>query len=93
MYDNHIYLPTGNALVKAMDHYDKLGFTGAIGTTDDTHIRWDCCKFSCARSFTEKEGFPTNSCQVTVNHTGRALGVTVGFPGAQNDKMISRYLP
>lgn len=38
MYDKHIYLPIGNALAKVIDHYDRLGFTGAIGSTDVTHI-------------------------------------------------------
>ena len=91
MYEDHVHLPGGDALSRVMDQYDKLGFTGAVGSTDVTHIRWDCCRFSLARSFTGKEGYPTIAYQVTADHTGRALAVTTGFPGAQNDKTIIRY--
>lgn len=91
LYDSHIYLPTGEALKKVMRDYHRLGFSGAMGSTDVSHIRWDSCKYSLLRSFTGKEGFPTIAYQVTVDHTGRVLAVTEGFPGAQNDKTIIRY--
>ena len=74
-----------------MDHYHKLGFTGAMGFTDVTHVGWGMCPFTVGRSFTGKEGFPTIAFQVTVDHAGRALAVTSGFTGATNDKTIIRY--
>lgn len=74
-----------------MDNYRKLGFTGAIGSTDVTHVGWGMCPFTLGRSFTGKEGFPTLAFEVTVDHAGRAIGVTQGFTGATNDKTIVRY--
>ena len=91
LYEEHIYLPTGAYQDKVMDEYHKLGFTGAIGSTDVTHVGWGMCPFTLGRSFTGKEGFPTIAFQVTVDHAGRALAVTKGFTGATNDKTIIRY--
>ncbi|CAN0416889.1 unnamed protein product, partial [Ascophyllum nodosum] len=91
LYDEHIHLPTGAAHEKVMGEYDKVGFTGAIGSTDVTHVKWDCFPFSLQRSYTGEEGYPTIAYQATVDHTGNVLSVTRGFPGAQNDKTIIRY--
>ena len=74
-----------------MGYYRKLGFTGAMGSTDVTHIRWDRCAFSLLRSSTGKEVYPSIAYQVTVDHTGHALAVTTGFAGAHNDETIIRY--
>jgi len=73
-----------------MEYYNRVGFTGAIGSADVTHIKWDCCPYSNQRSFTGKKGYPTIACQATVDHTGRVLGVTEGFAGAQSVKTIIR---
>ncbi|CAM9721132.1 unnamed protein product [Pylaiella littoralis] len=91
MFEEHIYLPTGTYQDEVMDCYRKLGFTGAIGSTDFTHVGWGMCPFTLGRSFTGKEGFPTLAFEVTVDHAGRAMGVTQGFTGAINDKTIVRY--
>ena len=42
MYDEHIYLPTEeiDELDHVMRQYDRLGFTGAMGSMDVTHIGW-----------------------------------------------------
>lgn len=91
MFKEHIYLPTGAYEDEVMENFRKLGFTGAIGSTDVTHIGWGMCPFTLGRSFTGKEGFPTLAFQVTVDHAGRAIGVTHGFTGSTNDKTIIRY--
>ena len=91
LYHRHVQLPTGAAQQKAMYEYDQLGCSSAIGSTDVTHIKWDSCPFSEANAYTGKEGYPTIAYQVTVDRTGRALGVTRGFAGAQSDKTIIRY--
>ena len=91
LYDAHVRLPTGEALERVMLDYHKLGFTGAVGSTDVTHVKWACCPYSQARNYTGKEGFPTIAYQLTVDHSGRALAVTEGFEGSQNDKTIIRY--
>ncbi|CAN0330784.1 unnamed protein product, partial [Hapterophycus canaliculatus] len=90
MYDEHIYLPTeeNGELDRVMGQYEKLGFPGAMGSTDVTHVAWSRCPYNQARSYTGKEGAPTVGYQVTVNHAGRALAVTEGFTGSTNDKTI-----
>lgn len=74
-----------------MHYYDLLGFTGAIGSTDVTHIKWLCCPHSWGRQYTGKEGFATIAYQAIVDPTGRVLAVTKGFAGSMNDKTIIRY--
>ncbi|CAN0362174.1 unnamed protein product, partial [Pylaiella littoralis] len=91
MFEEHIYLPTGTYQDEGMDCYRKLGSTGAIGSTDVTHVRWGMCPFTLGRSFTGKEGFPILAFEVTVDHAGRAIGITQGFTGATNDKTTVRY--
>eukprot|EP00904_Undaria_pinnatifida_P003324 jgi/Undpi1/12993/HiC_scaffold_7.g02657.m1 len=91
MYDEYIYLPTGEYLTKVMEQYDRIGFPGAVGSTDVTHIYWGMCPYNQARMYTGKEGKPTIAYQVTVDHTKRVLAVTRGFTGATNDKTIIRY--
>ena len=39
----HVRLPTGEAQKKVIQEYHALGFTGAIGSTDVTRVRWDAC--------------------------------------------------
>lgn len=90
-YREYINLPTGDNLTKVMGYYHKLGFSGAIGSTDVTHVKWDCCPYSLQRSYTGKEGYPTIAYQATVDFSGRVLGTTAGFAGAHNDKTIIRY--
>ncbi|CAM9833229.1 unnamed protein product [Pylaiella littoralis] len=90
-FEEHMYLPTGTYQDEVVDCYCKLGFTAAIGSTDVTHVGWGMCPFTVGRSFTGKEGFPTLAFEVTVDHAGRAIGVTQGFTGATNDKTIVSY--
>ncbi|CAN0331618.1 unnamed protein product [Pylaiella littoralis] len=86
------YLPSNRNVPRRSDGLlPQTGFTGAIGSTDVTHVGWGMCPFTLGRSFTGKEGFPTLAFEVTVDHAGRAIGVTQGFTGATNDKTIVRY--
>jgi len=87
-YREYVKLPSGDAQATVMKHYHMLGFSGAIGSTDVTHVKWDCCPYSQQRSYTGKEGYPTIAYQATVDFTGRVLGTTTGFPGSFNDKTI-----
>ena len=90
MYDEHTHLPTekNGELDHVMRQYDRLGFTGAMGSMGVTHIGWSRCPYNQARLYTGKEGVPTVGYQVTVNHAGRAVAVTEGFTGSTNDKTI-----
>ncbi|CAM9767760.1 unnamed protein product, partial [Hapterophycus canaliculatus] len=67
-----------------MGQCDKLGFPGAMGSTDVTHVAWSRPPYNQARSYGGKEGASTVGYQVTVNHAGRALAVTKGFTDSTN---------
>jgi hypothetical protein len=78
-------------MTQVQDCYDKLGFPGCIGSMDCTHIKWDQCPKE-NRSITKgKEGYPTLSFEVVVDHSRRIHSVSEGFNGTVNDKTISRY--
>ena len=91
IYNEHIYLPTGDYKTNIINDYDRLGFAGAVGSTDVTHIAWDKCPYNQTRSFAGKEGYPTVAYQVTVDHTKRAIAVTPRFTGSTNDQTIIRF--
>ncbi|CAN0506339.1 unnamed protein product, partial [Scytosiphon promiscuus] len=76
LYDEHVFLPQGEHLDKVMQEYHQLGFSGAVGSTDVTHVKWGMCSYNLGRSYTGKEGFPTIAYQATVGHSGRALPIT-----------------
>ncbi|CAB1096341.1 unnamed protein product [Ectocarpus sp. CCAP 1310/34] len=87
---DELYLPTGSYQDEVMCMYDKLGMTGAIGSTDVTHIGWGMCPFTLGRSYTGKEGFPTIAYQVTVDHAGRAIAITSGVHTIKADAQYTK---
>jgi hypothetical protein len=91
-YAEYCYPPTSEAdILKTMKVYSKLGFPGAIGSTDCVHIRWERCPVGHRFFHKGKEGYPTLSYEVTCDHTGKIIAVTQGHPGARNDKTIVRF--
>ena len=76
---------------KTLAVYKRLGFPGCIGSTDCVHIRWDRSPAGERIFHKGKEGFPTLSYEVTVDHTSKIIAVTHGFPGARNDRTIVRF--
>lgn len=73
-----------------MEDFHKLGFTGAVGSTYVTHVKWDRCPHSSQRLHTRKNGYHTVAHPTTVDSSGRVLTVTEAFSGSMNDKMIIR---
>lgn len=91
LYDDFVNVPTGAALSKVMDDYHKLGFTGAVGSTDVIQIiRWDFQRqeSSPRRSSIGREGCSTVAYRVTVDRTGRVLAVTTE---TRENKMAIHY--
>jgi hypothetical protein len=39
-------MPVGDELKKVMEVYKLLGFNGAIGSMDCTHVKWNKCPAS-----------------------------------------------
>lgn len=86
-----IYYPTTAA--EAVDNlavYARLGFPGAIGSVDCTHVRWFRCPALFQNSYSGKEKKATVAYEVTVNRSGRCLHISAGHPGSRNDKTIVR---
>ena len=87
--DRWIIYPT-NA-VEAADNlavYSRLGFPGAVGSVDCTHVYWGRCPAQFSNTFSGKEKKPTVAYEVTVNHSCRVLYISAGHPGSRNDKTI-----
>jgi hypothetical protein len=87
-YDDYIYRPVGDKLKNMMAVYKKMGLAGCIGTTDCVHVKWDRCPVELTNLCKGKEGYPMLSYSVTVDHSGRILGVMGSNYGTRNDKTI-----
>ncbi|CAN0357775.1 unnamed protein product, partial [Discosporangium mesarthrocarpum] len=78
VYKTSISAPKGNNLKEVTATYARLGFPGAVGSCDMTHVRWNKTPASRTVYYTGKEGFTSIAYQVTVDHNGRALAVAAG---------------
>lgn len=82
---------TETEIANAMHVYSELGLPGCIGSTDCVHIRWERCPSGERSLHKGKEGYPTLSYEVSVDHTKRIIAATQGHPGARNDKTIVKF--
>ena len=80
-----------NDIKRSMKVYTELGLPGCIGSTDCVHVRWERCPSGQRSLHKGKEGYPTLSYEVTVDHTKRIMAATQGHPGARNDKTIVKF--
>jgi len=80
-----IRMPTGEELNAVLAIYQKLGFPGCIGSMDCTHVKWLCCPAELTNLCTGKEGFPTLSFQIVVDHARKINHVSVSGFGTMND--------
>ena len=72
--------------------YRRIGLPGCAGSTDCVHIGWDRCPAELRSVCVGKEGFPTVSYEVTVDHNKKIIALTPsGFFGSINDKTIVRF--
>ena len=71
--------------------YARLGLPGCNGSTYCVHIRWERCPAGVRSYHKGKEGYPTLSYEVTVDHTKRILAATIDHPGARNDKTVVKF--
>ena len=74
-------------IANAMEVYTKLGLPGCIGSADCVHIRWERCPAGYRSFHKGKEGYPTLSYEVTVDHHKKIIAATQGHPGCRNDKL------
>jgi len=81
--------PTLEELHHIMETYRKLGFPGAIGSVDCTHVDWNKCPYSMANSCRGKEGSTTVVFEVVVDHRRRIWSCSKGFVGSFCDQNVS----
>lgn len=86
-----IRVPEGEDLEKVMKEYTLMGFPGAIGSMDATHVHWNRCPSGAKNMHNGKEGYPSRVFNVAVTHHGRVFSIAEGQPGARNDKCIVRF--
>ena len=82
---------TKEEIEKTMGIYERMGLPGCIGSTDCVHIRWERCPAGDRTNHKGKEGYPTLSYEVTVDHTKKIIAATEGHPGCRNDKTIVKF--
>jgi hypothetical protein len=91
LYEEYIYMPQGDDLLRVTEKYASMGFPGCVGSTDCVHFFWDRCPHNVRFLHSGKEGKPTVAYSMIVDHMRRIRSVTAGHPGARNDKSISQY--
>lgn len=87
----HIKLPEGEELRSCAEVYRKLGFPGAIMSTDATHVPWDRVPCTQHANHTGKEKFPSLVWNAHVTHDRQFRHVAQAQPGARNDKTLAHY--
>jgi len=83
--------PEGEELEQVVREFQMMGFPGAVGSMDATHVHWRRCPSGATNLHTGKESFPTRVFNVAVTHHGQVFAVSDSQPGARNDKTIVRF--
>lgn len=77
-------------LQSVMGVYEKLGFPGAMGSTDGVDCIWERCPAK-QTAIHKRDKYPTLGWNVTVSHSRRVMAVAGSFPGTRNDKTRARH--
>ena len=91
--DEFIKVHTGDKLKLAMGVYTKLGFPGAFGSMDATHLWWNKCPVNLVNLCTGKEGYPTLTFNAIVDHHRYIQYVSHAFYGSIPDVAIAQMDP
>jgi hypothetical protein len=89
-YEKYVRFPAGYELQQVMETYRRLGFPGAVGSIDCTHIKWSLCGKEIKWKATGKEGFASLSFEAIVTHSRYCYHVSVAFLGSYNDITVSK---
>ena len=90
LYDLYVRPPEGEELLVVMERYRRLGFPGAIGSVDCTHVKWSMCSKDDRWLASDKEGYPTLSFEVVVSHSRYCYHCSCAFYGSYNDIAIAK---
>ena len=93
LYDSYVAYPIDKE--QAQYHVNEMelaGFHGCIGSTDATHVSMAKCPISRANEHKgHKEGLPSRTYNITVNHRRQILYTTRGHPARWNDKTLTLF--
>lgn len=92
LFPLYVKFPEGEKLVKTMQVFARLGFPGAFGSMDITHLKWLMCPVEDKQLHTGKEPYPTLAFQVIVDHARLINYCSSYFSGGNNDKNNSPML-
>lgn len=91
-WDKEVHPPNDEETLRtAMAMFDAAGLTGAFGSTDGVHVRWDRAPHAHKHVFKGSKGYPSLSYSVTVGHNMFIYTSTKGFTGNTNDLTASRW--
>jgi hypothetical protein len=92
-YDEFVSFPTGDKLRTVTKAYEDLGFPGACGSMDATHLRMYKCPEGLKQLATGKEGYPTLAYQAICTPNRQILYCSTGYLGSYNDMTITANDP
>ena len=95
-FDKHfkkefIKMPEGEELSQILNVYSRLGFPGAVGSMDCTHIPWLSCPSELTNLCVGKDPRPSLSFQVLVDHSRKIHHVSEGYFGGMNDINVCQF--
>jgi hypothetical protein len=90
LYDVSVRPPEGEELLRVMERYRRLGFPGAAGSVDCTHVKWMMCAKDDKWLASGKEGYPTLSFDAVVSHSRYCYHCSCAFYGSYNDITVSK---
>ena len=91
--EEYVHFPVGEQLLKCMEVYRVLGVPGALGSADCTHVSLGKCPEGLRWLCIGKEGYPTLSFFVIVDHHRRVQYVSSAHYGGCNGITVSKNDP
>jgi hypothetical protein len=88
-YDDYISFPSGAKLEAVANAYADMGFPGACGSMDVTHVRLGKCAHGLRVLATGKESFPTLGFQCICSPNREILYCSLPYLGSYNDITIT----
>jgi hypothetical protein len=88
-YDDYIQFPSGDKLASIAQAYAEMGFPGACGSMDVTHVRLGKCPHGLRVLATGKESFPTLAFQCICAPNREILYCSLPYLGTYNDITIT----
>lgn len=92
-YDEFVSFPSDEKLKVVTKAYEDLGFPGACGSMDATHLRLNKCPEGLKQLATGKEGYPSLAYQAICTPNREILYCSTGYLGSYNDMTITANDP